>query len=127
MSAARIGGRVPPPCNQACIETAAESGGEVPGVDRLAVDGGLAAHSVEADPVEEGRPQRMVLQRLVEAREGRGGVFEGAGKGGGGREGFSCCWRDKVVQHYDGRLSALRFRRREAHASTGRAVTTMAR
>jgi hypothetical protein len=24
----------------------------------------------------------MVLQRLVEAREGRGGVFEGAGKGG---------------------------------------------
>ncbi len=103
-----------------------EDGGEMPGVDRLAVDGGLAAHGVEADGVEESRPQRMAFQGLIEAGEGSCGVFERAGESGGGREGFSCSWRDKVVQHHDGRLPSFCFRRREAHASTGRAVTTMA-
>ena len=44
-----------------------EHGGEVPGVDQHPVDGGLAAHRVEPGAVEEGRPQRVVLQRLVES------------------------------------------------------------
>ena len=49
---------------------------EMPGIDRLAVDDGLSAHRLEAGAVEEGRPQRVAGQRLVEAREAGGGAFE---------------------------------------------------
>jgi hypothetical protein len=47
---------------------ALEHGGEMPGVDRLAVDRGLPAHGVEANAVEKSRLQRMVLQRLSRCR-----------------------------------------------------------
>ena len=43
-----------------------EHGGEVPGVDQHPVDSGLAAHRVEPGAVEEGRPQGVAGQRLVE-------------------------------------------------------------
>jgi hypothetical protein len=39
--------------------------GEVPGVDREAVDRGLAADGVEPRAVQEGRPQRMPGQRRI--------------------------------------------------------------
>ena len=65
------------------------------------------------------------FERLVEACEASGGAFERAGEGGGGRQGFARC-RGGETRHHRRRLSALRFRRRQAHASLGRAVTTMA-
>ena len=43
-----------------------EHGGEVPGIDRLSVDRGLAAHGVEPGAVQEGRQKRMAGERLVE-------------------------------------------------------------
>jgi hypothetical protein len=45
----------------------------VPGVDRRAIGRGLAAYRVEPDAVEEGRPQRMAGERLIEPRDGGGG------------------------------------------------------
>ena len=57
-----------------------EHGGEVPGIDRLAVDRGLAAHRVEPGAVQEGRQQRMAGERLVEPGDGGGGLCQGAGQ-----------------------------------------------
>ena len=57
-----------------------EHGGEVPGIDQLAVDRGLAAHRVEPGAVQEGRPQRVTGERLVEPGERRGGLRQGAGQ-----------------------------------------------
>ena len=57
-----------------------EHGGEVPGIDRLAVDRGLAAHGVEPGAVQEGRQQRMAGERLVEPGDGGGGLCQGAGQ-----------------------------------------------
>ena len=57
-----------------------EHGGEVPGIDRLAVDRGLAAHGVEPGAVQEGRQKRMAGERLVEPGERRGGLCQGAGQ-----------------------------------------------
>ena len=57
-----------------------EHGGEVPGIDRLAVDRGLAAHRVEPGAVQEGRQQRMAGECLVEPGERRGGLRQGAGQ-----------------------------------------------
>ena len=57
-----------------------EHGGEVPGIDRLAVDRGLAAHRVEPGAVQKGRQQRMAGERLVEPGERRGGLRQGAGQ-----------------------------------------------
>ena len=66
-----------------------EHGGEVPGIDRLAVDRGLAAHRVEPGAVQEGRQQRMAGERLVEPGEAAAacarapasaGFFPGAGR-----------------------------------------------
>ena len=57
-----------------------EHGGEVPGIDRLSVDRGLAAHGVEPGAVQEGRQQRMAGERLVEPGERRGGLRQGAGQ-----------------------------------------------
>ena len=57
-----------------------EHGGEVPGIDHLAVDRGLAAHGVEPGAVQEGRQQRMAGERLVEPGERRGGLRQGAGQ-----------------------------------------------
>ena len=62
-----------------------EHGGEMPGVDRLAVDGGLAAHGLQAGAVEEGRTERMTCQNLVEPRERRCGALDGANHGGTGQ------------------------------------------
>ena len=57
-----------------------EHGGEVPGIDHLAVDRGLAAHGVEPGAVQEGRQQRMAGECLVEPGERRGGLRQGAGQ-----------------------------------------------
>ena len=57
-----------------------EHGGEVPGIDRLAVDRGLAADGVEPGAVQEGRQKRMAGERLVEPGERRGGLRQGAGQ-----------------------------------------------
>ena len=57
-----------------------EHGGEVPGIDHLAVDRGLAAHGVEPGAVQEGRQQRMAGECLVEPGERRGGLCQGAGQ-----------------------------------------------
>ena len=57
-----------------------EHGGEVPGIDRLAVDRGLAAHRVEPGAVQKGRQKRMAGERLVEPGERRGGLRQGAGQ-----------------------------------------------
>ena len=57
-----------------------EHGGEVPGIDRLAVDRGLAAHRVEPCAVQKGRQQRVTGERLVEPGERRGGLRQGAGQ-----------------------------------------------
>ena len=58
-----------------------EHGGEVPGIDRQAVDRGLAAHRVEAGAIEEGLAQRVAAERLVEPGEGGGGEGERRGEG----------------------------------------------
>ena len=57
-----------------------EHGGEVPGIDHLAVDRGLAADGVEPGAVQEGRQKRMAGERLVEPGERRGGLCQGAGQ-----------------------------------------------
>ena len=57
-----------------------EHGGEVPGIDRLAVDRGLAAHRVEPGAVQKGRQQRVAGERLVEPGERGGGLREGGGE-----------------------------------------------
>ena len=69
-----------------------EHGGEVPGIDRLSVDRGLAAHGVEPGAVQEGRQKRMAGERLVEPGDARRrpvpgrrpapdpGFFPGAGR-----------------------------------------------
>ena len=57
-----------------------EHGGEVPGIDRLSVDRGLAAHGVEPGAVQEGRQKRMAGERLVEPGDGGGGLRQGAGQ-----------------------------------------------
>ena len=57
-----------------------EHGGEVPGIDRLSVDRGLAADRVEPGAMQEGRQQRMAGERLVEPGERRGGLRQGAGQ-----------------------------------------------
>ncbi len=65
-----------------------EHGGEVPGVDRLAVDGGLAADRLEPGAVEQGRPERVVRRRLIEPGQRGGRAREAGGKRGvegGGR------------------------------------------
>ena len=55
-----------------------EHGGEVPGVDRQAVDRGLAAHRLQAGAVEESRAQRVTCQCLIEPRERSGRALDGA-------------------------------------------------
>ena len=57
-----------------------EHGGEVPGIDRLAVDRGLAADRVEPGAVQEGRQKRMAGERLIEPGERRGGLRQRAGQ-----------------------------------------------
>ena len=59
-----------------------QHGGEVPGVDQLAVDRGLAAHRVEPGAVEESRKERMAVQRLVEPGDRRGRFGERRGERG---------------------------------------------
>ena len=76
-----------------------EHRGEVPGVDRLAVDGGLAAHRVEAGAVEEGRQQRMAAQRLVEPGEGGGGAFERAGDTRRGDQAGGSAVSQNLIEH----------------------------
>ena len=75
-----------------------DQGGEVPGVDRLAVDRGLAAHRVEPRAVGPGRDERMRGQGRIEAGEGRGGAFEIDGEGDRQRRGTA--WRMIVIQRH---------------------------
>ncbi len=51
-----------------------DGGREVPGVDGAAVDGGLTAHGVQPDPMQEGGKQRVAVKSLVEPRDGRRGA-----------------------------------------------------
>jgi hypothetical protein len=68
-------------------------GGEVPGVDEVAVGGGLAADGVEAGAVQQRRQQRVAGAGLVEPRDGSGGAGRAASRpgspaaGGGGARG----------------------------------------
>ncbi len=59
-----------------------EHGGEMPGVNRLAVGGGLVADGVEPDAVQKRRQQRMTGERLVEPGEGAGGARQCASECG---------------------------------------------
>jgi hypothetical protein len=51
----------------------------VPGIDRLAVDRGLAAHGLKPDPVKKGRTQG-VRERLVKPGGGTGGMDQRGGE-----------------------------------------------
>ena len=73
-----------------------EHGGEVPGVDQHPVDGGLAAHRVEPGAVEEGRPQGVADQRLVEPGDRGRRRGERAGERGA-RVGSA---REQRVEHW---------------------------
>ena len=42
----------------------------MPGIDRLAIDRGLAAHCLEPDPVKKSRAQRVRTDRLAKLGEG---------------------------------------------------------
>ena len=55
------------------MDPKSHQGGKVPGIDRLAVDRGLAAHGLNPDPVKKGRTQG-VRERLVRPGEGTGGL-----------------------------------------------------
>ena len=48
----------------------------MPGIDRLAIDRGLAAHRVEPRAIGPGRSERMAGHGRIEAGEGGGGAFE---------------------------------------------------
>ncbi|HVC61574.1 MAG TPA: hypothetical protein VND19_14575 [Acetobacteraceae bacterium] len=54
--------------------------GEVPGVDQLSVDGGLAARRVEPGAVEKSRKQRVAIQRLIEPGDARSRLGERRGE-----------------------------------------------
>ena len=75
-----------------------EHGGEVPGVDRLAVDRGLAADGVEPGAVQKGRQQRMAGECLVEPGERRGGLRQGAGQRR--IQVFSRCRPQQCLEHF---------------------------
>ena len=74
-----------------------DQGGEVPGVDRLAVDRGLTAHRVEPGAVGPGRGERVVGDGRVEPGDGAGGALEG--RGDGCRRGLDAAVA--IVVHYD--------------------------
>ncbi len=48
-----------------------QDSGEVPGVDQLAIDRGLAAHFAETGAEEESRRERMAAERLIEPADCR--------------------------------------------------------
>ena len=52
----------------------------MPGIDRQAIDRGLAAHRVEPGAVQQRRQQRMAGERLVEPGERGGGLRQGGGE-----------------------------------------------
>ena len=94
---------------------ALEQGGEVPRVDPLPVDIGLAANRVEPGAVEEGGPQRMEGERLVEPGDRAGGACQGCGKrridGGRARR------VQQPVEHFSRALPPLlRSRSVQAHS-----------
>ena len=64
---------------------ALEHRGEVPRIDELAVDRGLAADRVQAGTVQKGRTQGVIGQRLVEPGDRGGGLGEGGAERGGRR------------------------------------------
>ena len=47
-----------------------EDGGEVPGIDAVAVHRGLAADRLEPRPMQKRRQQGMIVERLVEPGDG---------------------------------------------------------
>ena len=58
-----------------------DQGGEVPGIDRLAVDRGLTAHRVEPGALGPGRVRAGASEGRIEPGDGAGGAFEGRGDG----------------------------------------------
>jgi len=60
--------------------------GKVPWVDAVAIDGGLAAHCLQARPIQKGRKERMIVERLVEACEGARGPFKRRKEPQGGQQ-----------------------------------------
>ncbi len=52
-----------------------EHGGEVPGIDAASIDRGLATDRLQPRAVEKGRQQWMMVERLVEPRDGAGGAL----------------------------------------------------
>ena len=93
-----------------------EHGGEVPGIDRLAVDRGLAADGVEPGAVQEGRQQRMAGERLVEPGEAAAACARAPASAGS--RFFSRCRPQQCVEHF---FHPRRTGRRRA-ASRRRAV-----
>jgi hypothetical protein len=51
-----------------------EEGGQMPGIDQLAIDRGLPADGFQSGTVEERRQQRVSSECLVEPRDGAGGA-----------------------------------------------------
>src|SRR5487761_1677075 len=74
-----------------------DQGGEVPGVDRLAVDRALTAHRVEPGAPGPGRGERVRSDGRIEAGDGAGGAFEG--RGDGSRRGLDAAVA--IVAHHD--------------------------
>ena len=75
-----------------------EHGGEVPGIDRLAVDRGLAAHRVEPGAMQKGRAQRMAGERLVEPGEAAAARARAAASAGS--RSFPACRPQQRLEHF---------------------------
>ena len=74
-----------------------EHGGKVPGIDRLSVDRGLAAHRLEPGAVQKRRQQRMTGERLVEPGEAPAAYARAPASAGSS---FSRCRPQQCVEHF---------------------------
>ena len=79
-----------------------QHGGEVPGIDAVTVDRGLAPYRLEPGPVEESRTQRVVVEGLVEPCDGARSAFESSRQRGGRRGGSGAIGTEATVQHQRG-------------------------
>jgi hypothetical protein len=76
---------------------ALDQGRQVPGVDRLAIDGGLAADCVEPGAPRPGGGERVTRQGRIEAGDGAGGMLDrGADRH---RQGRQTRLSDGIHQH----------------------------
>ncbi len=53
-----------------------QDGGQVPGIDAVAVDRRLAPYRFEPGTIEKRRPKRVIVERLIEPRDGVRCAFE---------------------------------------------------